>query len=167
MKPAICPDGRTVLYVAGSLATALGEVFGDAGEAAVCPAYRVALVRPRTQITVLDLRSEGAAMRIGALPSLATGAYPRAHTQAWARAIYEDQPARRIVRGVYYDAAHTNGPALALWDTDNDVDIVSGSAGELQDFELTDDRIWPRLVVAAAPFRITAVQVRRCPLCPS
>jgi RES domain len=133
----------------------------------VCPAYRVALVRPRTRITVLDLRSQGAAMRIGALPSLATGAYPRARIQAWARAIYEDQPARRPVYGVYYNAAHTNGPALALWDTDNEVENVTNSQGEMQDFELADDRIWPRLVAAAAPLQITAVKVRRCPLCPS
>ncbi|MEK1240334.1 RES domain-containing protein [Mycobacterium ulcerans] len=72
--PAICPEGRSVLYVAGTLATALGEVSGDLGEAAVCPRFRVGLLRPRTEIVVLDLRSEGAAMRIGALPSLATGA---------------------------------------------------------------------------------------------
>jgi hypothetical protein len=64
-EPAIRPDGRSVLYVAGTLATALGEVFGDVGEAAIRPRFRVALQGPRTEIVVLDLRSEGAAMRIG------------------------------------------------------------------------------------------------------
>lgn len=39
-------------------------------------------------------------MGIGALPSLATGDYPRGRTQQWARAIYEDQPvAGRAARG--------------------------------------------------------------------
>jgi hypothetical protein len=163
--PAICPDGRTVLYVAGNLATGLGEVFGDLREATICPGFRVALVRPRTQIVVLDLRSEGAAMRIGALPSLATGAYPRARTQAWARAIYEDQPARRTVRGISYHAAHSNGRALALWNTDGEVDTVRTSAGDLQDFALVDGPIWSRVVVAAATMRMTAAQIDRCSRC--
>ncbi|WP_117423433.1 RES family NAD+ phosphorylase [Mycobacterium marinum] len=163
--PAICPEGRSVLYVAGTLATALGEVFGDLGEAAVCPRFRVGLLRPRTEIVVLDLRSEGAAMRIGALPSLATGAYPRVRTQAWARAIYEDQPARRPVHGVYYHAAHSNGRALALWDTDGAVDHVRIRARQRQDFALADAAIWPRVLVAAAELEMTAARVDSCPLC--
>jgi hypothetical protein len=163
--PAVCPDGRSVLYVAGTLAGALGEVFGDAGQAAVCPRYRVALVRPQDQITVLDLRSEGAAMRIGALPSLATGAYPRPRTQRWARAIYEDQPARRVVSGVYYHAAHSNGRALALWNTDDDVALVRSSAGDVQDFALGDRRMWPRVVVAAAELGMSATRVESCSQC--
>jgi hypothetical protein len=145
--------------VAGTLATALGEAFGDVGEAAICPRFRVALVRPRTEIVVLDLRSEGAAMRIGALPSLATGAYARVRTQAWARAIYEDQPARRTVHGVYYHAAHSNGRALALWNTDADVRYVETRAGEKQDFALADGRMWPRVIVAAASLGMTASRV--------
>lgn len=165
VAPAVCPDGRTVLYVAGSLATGLGEVFGDVGEAAICPRFRVALVRPRVEIVVLDLRSEGAAMRIGALPSLATGAYPRARTQAWARAIYEDQPARRTVRGVSYHAAHSNGRALVLWNTDGDVDNVIGGSGDVQDFALADARMWPRVVDATASLGMTAARIARCPRC--
>jgi hypothetical protein len=147
------------------LATALGEVFGDVAEAAICPRFRVALVRPRTEIVVLDLRSEGAAMRIGALPSLATGAYERVRTQAWARAIYEDQPARRTVHGVYYHAAHSNGRALVLWNTDGDVRYVETRVGEKQDFALTDGQMWPRVVVAATSLGLTASRVDLCALC--
>ncbi|MCZ8378456.1 RES family NAD+ phosphorylase [Mycobacterium sp. CPCC 205372] len=165
--PAMCPDGRTVLYVAGNLSTALGEVFGDLGEAAICPGYRVALVRPRAEVITLDLRSEGAAMRIGALPSLATGAYPRPHTQRWARAIYEDQPARRPVDGVYYHAAHSNGRALALWNTDADVETVASPSGEDQDFALGDPRMWRRVVVAAGDLGMTAARIDACPRCGS
>ncbi len=69
-----------MLYVAGTVSTAIGEVFGDYPEAQICPHHRIALLRPLTSITVLDLRSQGAAMRIGALPSLAVGDYPRART---------------------------------------------------------------------------------------
>jgi hypothetical protein len=155
-----------VLYVAGNLATGFGEVFGDHRAAAVCANYRIALVRPTSPIDVLDLRGQGAAMRIGALPSLATGEHPRRRTQEWARAIFEDQPvARRTVHGVYYDAAHSNGPALALWNTEHRVELVTSSSGAMQDFALTDPRMWPRVVDAAVSLGMRADLVVRCPRC--
>lgn len=163
----VCPDGRTVLYIAGNLTTAVGEVFGDYPVASICPQYRVALLRPRDPIAVLDLRSQGAAMRVGALPSLATGAYPRARTQEWARAIYEDQPARRTRHGVYYEAAHSAGPALALWGRDAVIEHVSDSGGMPQDFALNAPRMWPRIVAAAHGLGIQAATVAGCPICAS
>ncbi|WP_125610248.1 RES family NAD+ phosphorylase [Specibacter cremeus] len=171
-KPRRSPTGRSVLYVAESLMTALGEVFGEvfgeAEEARVCPNYRVAILKPRVPIHVLDLRLQGAAMRIGALPSLATAPYPRDETQAWARAIYEDQPvAGTKVRGIYYDAAYSNGGALALWDTTGDVVGVS-VRGIRQDFALSDPRMWPRVQGEANDvLRMPASLVARrsCPLC--
>jgi len=160
-------DGRSVLYVAGNLPTALGEVFGDYPEAAVCPNYRIALVRPTAPLQLLDLRGQGAAMRIGALPSLATGDYPRTRTQEWTRAIYEDQPvARKTVRGVYYDAAHSNGPALALWNTDGDVEVLRSGGGPVQDIALADPRMWPRVVTAAVGLGMRADLVASCTACP-
>jgi len=157
-----------VLYVAGSIATALGEVYGDTFAAEVCPNTRVALLRPAIPIAVLDLRSEGSAMRIGALPSLATGAHPRERTKEWARAIYEDQPVRgRTVRGVYYDAAHTNGPALALWDAAGDVAVIQDARGGEQDFALADPRLWPRVVAATHQVGMRADLVTRCDQCSS
>ncbi len=165
-KPWDCPEGRTVLYLAGNLATALGEVYGDTFAAEVCPDTRVALLRPTTRIAVSDLRSEGSAMRVGALPSLATGAYPRGRTQEWARAVYEDQPVRgRTVRGVYYAAAHTNGPALALWDASLRVGVVHDSRGREQDLPATDPRLWPRIVAAAHHVGMRADLVPRCDRC--
>ncbi|MCD2129069.1 RES domain-containing protein [Rhodococcus ruber] len=164
--PRTCPDGRSVLYVAGNLATALGEVFGDFPAAAVCPRYRVALLRPTAPVAVLDLRGQGAAMRIGALPSLATGDYPRPRTQPWARAIYEDQPvARRRIHGVYYDAAHSNGPALALWNTEDRLEVPADSRGAVQDFALAEPRMWPRVVDAAVSLGMRADLVAHCPTC--
>jgi hypothetical protein len=166
-RPQESNDARSVLYAAGNLPTALGEVFGDYPEAAVCPNYRIALVRPTAPLQLLDLRGQGAAMRIGALPSLATGDYPRPRTQEWARAIYEDQPVpRKTVRGVYYDGAHTNGPALALWNTDGDVDVLRAARGQAQDLALTDPRMWPRIVTAAADIRMRADLVASCTPCP-
>ncbi|TCN53570.1 RES domain-containing protein [Rhodococcus sp. SMB37] len=165
--PRVCPDGRSVLYVAGNIATAIGEVFGDFPAAAVCPRYRIALLRPTVPLAVLDLRGQGTAMRIGALPSLATGDYPRPRTQQWARAIYEDQPvARRRIHGIYYDAAHSNGPALALWNTESRIEVVHNTRGDLQDFALTDPRMWPRVVDAAVGLGMRADLVPRCPQCP-
>nr|WP_238586199.1 RES domain-containing protein [Rhodococcus rhodochrous] len=164
--PRTCPDGRSVPYVAGNLATALGEVFGDFPAAAVCPRYRVALLRPTAPVTVLDLRGQGAAMRIGALPSLATGDYPRPRTQQWARTIYEDQPvARRRIHGVYYDAAHSNGPALALWNTEDRIEVPADSRGAVQDFALAEPRMWPRVVDAAVSLGMRADLVAHCPTC--
>ncbi len=165
--PRQCPDGRSVLYVAGNVATAVGEVFGDYPAAAVCPRYRVALLRPTAPLAVLDLRGQGAAMRIGALPSLATGEHPRPRTQEWARAIYEDQPvARHRIHGVYYDAAHSNGPAVALWNTESRIEVVTDTGGEVQDFALAEPRMWPRIIDAAVSVGMRADLVPRCHLCP-
>ena len=165
-KPRHSTDDRSVLYVAGNLTTAVGEVFGDYPGASVCPNYRVALVRPIEPVHILDLRGQGAAMRIGALPSLATGDYPRRRTQEWARAIYEDQPvARKTVRGVYYSAAHSAGPAIALWDTDDAVEVLHDSGGHVQDLALAEPRIWPRVVTTAASLGMPADLVARCPSC--
>src|SRR5699024_10052267 len=123
--PALCPDGRSVLYVADDLATSLAEVFGDVGDASICRHYRVAIIEPKAPLTLLDLHRKGTAMQIGALPMLNVGDIPRDKTQAWARAIYEDQPlAPRTVRGIRYTAAHTAGAALALWNTDHHVRVT-------------------------------------------
>lgn len=160
-----CPDGRTVLYVAGSLLVALGEVFGEAGVVELCPELRVALLRPAAPIATLDLRGEGTAISIGALPSLATGDYPRRRTQQWARAIFEDQPVPDSkVSGVYYSAAYSNCEALALWNTDTQVEVVVGSDGGEQDFALAD--ISDRVAVESRRLRLAVEHVSRCARCP-
>lgn len=148
-----------MLYVSGNLTTALGEVFGDLPVAHICPGFRASLVRPAETAEVLDLRGQGAAMSIGALPSLATGSYPRVRTQEWARAIFEDQPVpERTVAGVYYNAAHTNGPALALWNTD-------GRVESFEDHQLSSPHLWPRVVSALDRINVSAVPTGSCPRC--
>ena len=42
--PVVDTTGRRILYVGEDLATSACEVFGDAGIAAICPNYRVAII---------------------------------------------------------------------------------------------------------------------------
>lgn len=167
--PAIDPNGRTVLYAGQDLATSACEVFGEAGEARLCPASRVALLRPARQLAMLDLTAPGSAMAIGALPSLADGPYPRQLTQAWARAIYDDNPTGNHVDGLRYRSAYNHGLALALWDSAGQVIVAKDAGGLEQDFALRNPRMLARLKAAMAPRHIvvTTVDEVDCPQCPN
>ncbi|OYD70193.1 RES family NAD+ phosphorylase [Rhodococcus sp. OK302] len=145
--PALDPDGRAVLYVADNLATAASEVFGEAGVAQICPNYRVSIVEPATSLDMLDLAGPGSAMAIGALPALAQGAEPRASTQEWARAIFEDRPAGDSVSGIHYRTAYGDGDALALWDCSSSVKIRRDAAGNNLDHRLQHPSLLRRLQV--------------------
>jgi RES domain len=96
---------------------------------------------------MFDLARKGAALAIGALPSLADGSEPRPLTQEWARAIYEDHPAGPETTGVRYRSAYNFGHSLALWDCDDGVEIVRDARGRLQDMALNDSRVLLRLQV--------------------
>jgi hypothetical protein len=160
------PDGRSVLYVGADLATSASEVFGEVGEASLCPAWRVALLRPTGQRRLFDLTAPGTAMAIGALPAVADGPYPRKLTQQWARAIYEDDPTGVHVDGIRYRSAYNGGIALALWDSYGSVGVVS-SAGRPQDVALREPAMFARLVTAMTVRRITIslIPSQRCPRC--
>lgn len=138
--PAVCPDGRTVVYAARTLRTSGGEVFGDAGEATVCPHLRAAVVRPARATVVQDVQANGS-MLIGALPALGTADVPRTETQAWARAVYEDRPASPLVAGIRWSGAHDEGPCVALWDTAPGFVVV-------QDVPLLAPAVFRRFIVA-------------------
>jgi hypothetical protein len=140
------PDGRSVVYVAGDLATGLCEVFGESGVAQVCPRYRVAIVEPTTPTVLFDLCTPGAAMAIGALPALADGNEARELTQQWAQAIYEDQPAHRRVDGIKYRSAYNGGVSLALWDSDERVRTLI-RRGNAADYALDSSALLPRVTV--------------------
>ena len=158
--PRLDPDGRRVLYVGADLATSASEVFGEAGVAAICPRYRVSILTPTAPLPLFDLTKAGAAMAIGALPTLADGNETRALTQQWARAIFEDQPAGRTVRGVRYRSAYNFGHSIAPWDCDDRVDIVRDSAGRTQDHALDQPRIFGRFQVEMGKRRISVTTVR-------
>jgi hypothetical protein len=74
--------------------------------------------------------------------------------------------ARHRIHGVYYDAAHSNGPALALWNTESRIEVVTSARGEIQDFALAEPRMWPRVVDAAVSLGMRADLVSRCHICP-
>lgn len=73
--------------------------------------------------------------------------------------------ARRRIHGVYYDAAHSNGPALALWNTEDRLEVPADSRGAVQDFALAEPRMWPRVVDAAVSLGMRADLVAHCPTC--
>ncbi|MFT4286548.1 RES domain-containing protein [Nocardioides sp.] len=136
--PDICPDGRQILYVASNLRCALAEVFGDIKQPQICPNYRVAIIEPNLEIPLLNLKSAAVAMKVKALPAIATHT-SRTLTQEWAKAIYEDQPVRRgRVEGVYYGAAHTNDAALALWREPSWLGVSRSNTGQAADGRLVD-----------------------------
>ena len=81
------------------------------------------------------------AMRIGALPMLGTGAVPRALSQEWARAIYEDYPDHH---GVLYQGAHDSGDCVALWDR---APALRTADTYTPDVALQSPPVWQRLTV--------------------
>ncbi len=122
---------------------------------------------PDAAADLFDLASTGSAMAIGGLPSLGDGAWPRALTQAWARAVYEDAPTGRHVDGIRYRSAYNAGLALALWDSAATVVVAADTAGVEQDFALSHPEMLARLHAAMAPRHIviSLVDSADCPTC--
>lgn len=165
--PVVDSTGRRILYVGEDLATSACEVFGDAGVAAICPFYRVAIVTPTTRLAMYDLAAKGAAMAIGALPALGDGNEKRSLTQQWARAIYEDQPAGPEITGIHYRSGYNSGEALALWDCDADLEVVHDDDGHPQDMALDEPPILLRLQVQLRlrQINVTTVAPKDCEEC--
>lgn len=130
-NPAEDADHRSILYVGSNLTTSACEVFGETREAALCPAWRVALLEPSHILRLYDLTREGSAMRIGALPSLADGPVARALSQMWARAIFEDQPAGGSIEGIRYRSGYNAGTAVALWNSAGKVRTLRDAGADL------------------------------------
>ena len=53
----------------------------EAGIAAICTHYRVAIIAPTTTLTMFDLAAKGAALAIDALPAFGDGNEARSLTQ--------------------------------------------------------------------------------------
>lgn len=98
-------------------------------------------------------------MAIGALPTLADGHHPRAVTQEWARAVYEDDPLGAHLDGIRYRTAYEGGLALVLWDSERLVEVVMSSSGEVQDLPLGDPRVLARITAGLNRRRVV---VRTC-----
>ena len=164
-KPQVDPDGRTVIYVGEDLATSACEVFGETQEAAICPAYRVALIQPIGRLRFFDLSARGSAMAIGGLPSLGSGPIPRQLTAEWARAIYEDHPLGHHVDGIKYDSGYHYGRALAIWDSAGKIDLPPGVG---MDMPLNHAGMLAKLKVDLidSQIRIKEISAAECALCP-
>lgn len=165
--PKVDPCGRRILYVGVDLATSASEVFGETGEARLCPRYRVSILAPTRRLQMFDLTKAGSAQKIGALPSLTTGNEPRLLTQEWARAIYDDHPAGPDVTGIRYRSAYNFDFSLALWDCDDGVEIVRDAYGTPQDMALLDPRVLTRFQEAMLDrsINVTTVSSAVCPEC--
>ena len=116
---------------------------------------------------MFDLAKRGAALAVGALPSLADGSEARQLTQEWARAINEDRPAGPEVTGVRYRTGYNFGYSLALWDCDDGVEIVRDARGRRQDMALDDPRVLLRLQVQMRRrlINVTTVSAADCEEC--
>ena len=60
-------------------------MFGESEEAAICPAYRVALIRPVGRLRFFDIAAQGSEIAIGGLPGLGNAPLPRPPTAEWAK----------------------------------------------------------------------------------
>jgi RES domain len=156
-----------VLYLGDGLATSACEVFGEAGEALICPSWRVALLEPVTRLRLLDLVPPGSAMAIGALPTLGDGALRRSLTQEWARAVYEDHPLGAPAAGIRYRSAYNGGIALALWDTTGRIQILVDDNGTDADVPLNHPGMLIRLKTLLIQRQIVIRTIPRedCPRC--
>ena len=116
---------------------------------------------------MFDLVAPGAALGIGALPSLADGDHPRELTQEWVRSIYEDDPAGVHVDGMRYRTGYEGGLALALWDSAGRVAVSPSTDGAPADHALRDPRILLRIEEPLARRHITTrvIASAECSLC--
>lgn len=139
------PHGPTTHYSGDTFTGALAEAFRGAPVWPVCPAWRAALLLAPSE-PLQDLRSEGA-VALGAPADLGHGVdYPRACTQAWARAILTDQPSGSIAGARYHSARYTDGENVVLW---NRQPRAVTTAFGTEDVALQDEATWPRVLVAA------------------
>lgn len=106
------PD-RRICYAADDLKGCIVEVFGDVGLISV-RTLRVATIRLRRRLRVLDLRGDGA-LKCGSVAALA--AVPdRPLSQQWARWFYEHPKEFGKVDGILYPNAHNQDVAYALFE---------------------------------------------------
>lgn len=111
--PTDSPD-RGIYYAAFDLEAAVVEVFGNSPRLIDRGTYRVARVRLRHSIRLLNLRGRGA-MLAGTATGIA-GTDSRGLTQAWARYFYEDPGIYENVAGRAYANAHNGMDAVALFE---------------------------------------------------
>jgi hypothetical protein len=107
-------DPKRGIYYAGfTLSCCIVEVFGDEGVISLKD-QQVCLVEIIRQLTLLDLRGEGA-MRAGSVAALAKIG-ERALSQEWSRYFYEHFDDYSSVDGIIFYNAHNDEKAIALYE---------------------------------------------------
>ena len=130
---------RFVYYAALSLSGGVVEVFGDAGWIASGTHVYVAQPHLLRDLTLLDLRREGA-MRCGSVAALSKVA-DRSCSQAWSRYFYESNVIGEV-DGVLYSNAHNDEDAVILYERSSDA--LECPANRV--IRLMDTRIQPRVM---------------------
>lgn len=105
---------RAVLYAAPSISSCLVERFGESRVIEDPAAWEVARLGVERQVTLLDLRGQGA-MRAGTVAAIA-GAADRPLSQAWSRYFYEHPEIYGEIDGLLYANAHNGEDAVALYE---------------------------------------------------
>ena len=113
---------RGVLYAAFTLSCCVVEVF-DALEFLAPQGWTYARLTTTRDLRLLDLRGK-AAMEVGTVAALAKRRHAMA--QAWSRYFYEDS-AFSEVDGLFYNAAHNDEKAVALYERASDALMTSAS----------------------------------------
>lgn len=169
--PACCPQGRSILYLGADIGTCGAEVFGDVREANICPRFRAVVAIPREDVLLQELVGPPV-MAIGAVVGLGAGDVPRRESQAWAQAIYEDNPSGYAVHGVHYLASHDGGEASAIWDRAPHLEVPRHPEGLVGDVPLTYPPVWRRFIKEMrvreiVVRRVSTTSCRRCEQVPS
>jgi hypothetical protein len=112
-----CEDSeRGISYVAPKFSSCLVEVFGDTPEAAqITHEYQFAILTPKTDLKLLDIRDSGA-MLAGANEASLAKSEKRPVTQVWSRYFYEQQETYTEVQGIIYRNAHNNEEAISFYE---------------------------------------------------
>ncbi|KAB8318007.1 RES domain-containing protein [Tolypothrix campylonemoides VB511288] len=112
-----CEDTkRGICYVAPKFSSCLVEVFGDTPKRAeITKEYWFAILTPKTDLMLLDLRNNGA-MLAGANDASLAKTHRRIVSQAWSRLFYDYQPIYHEIQGMIYHNAHNNEEAIAFYE---------------------------------------------------
>jgi hypothetical protein len=153
-SPANCPEGRTVIYLAADLPTAVAEVF-DLPDFGVCPMWRLAYVQTVGATTVQDVFGNGA-KQLGTDQALGSGNVTRAFSQRAARHIYTEHP---TIQGIHYAGSNQAGKCLALWERAPALKVVQADGGA-DESALHDAGTWPEIRGACVDIGQSAYMIR-------
>jgi hypothetical protein len=130
---------RGTLYAAFELSCSVAECFGDSG-VVTASGNRLAVLRPRQSLRLLDLRRDGA-IKAGTIAAVCADG-DRKVTQDWARHWYE-HPDLGDLHGLIYPSTTTSQDCIALWER------AKGRLEVVYDWSLDESDVLGELVVIA------------------